>query len=247
MFAYLCEQPIGEQVLEGLVGKAYKDKAVYQVKWDSTMIEAREQVPEKPEKKRGRPPKNTPKPPQEPTVLEQPVTEEATASVEKLNKNCVYGCKKNSRGHIQTTKGYKLHLDVSDRGFPITAVVTRANVHDSQVAIPMEKLTEEKVLFFYSVMDNGYDADTITQYIVSRDRVPIIEANKRRDRERPPLDPTKQERYKIRTEVERANSPLKDSLLPKALYVKGYKKVSFVLMSAIVCLAALKFLQYFMS
>jgi hypothetical protein len=35
-------------------------------------------------------------------------------------------------------KGYKLHLDISDTGFPLTAVVTGANVHDSQPAIPKE-------------------------------------------------------------------------------------------------------------
>jgi hypothetical protein len=94
-------------------------------------------------------------------------------------------------------------------------------------------------------MDAGYDADTIRHYILSRDRIPIIDPNKRRDKARAPLDPAKKERYKIRTAVERANSHLKDSLLPKALYVKGYKKVSFVLMPAVVCLAALEFLQYF--
>ncbi|MDR1179713.1 MAG: transposase [Spirochaetales bacterium] len=252
MFAYLCGQGIWEQVLDGLVRNAYRGKAVCHVNRDSTMIEARERVEPKPkekeknpEKKRGRPPKNTPKPPEEPTVLEQQVTEAAQVSVEKLNRNCAYGCKKNSRGHVQTTKGYKLHLDVSDIGFPITAVITGANVHDSQLAIPMEKMTEGKVVFFYSLMDAGYDADTITRYILSRDRIPIIDPNKRRDKARPPLDPAKKERYKIRTTVERANSHLKDNLLPKTLYVKGYKKVSFVLMSAVVCLAALKFLQYF--
>jgi hypothetical protein len=39
--------------------------------------------------------------------------------------------------------------------------------------------------------------------------------------------------------VERANSHLKDNLIPRSIYVKGYKKVSFVLMGAVVCLAAL--------
>jgi len=38
----------------------------------------------------------------------------------------------------------QLHLDVTDRGIPVWAVVTGANVHDSQVAIPMGKWTERK-------------------------------------------------------------------------------------------------------
>jgi hypothetical protein len=49
----------------------------------------------------------------------------------------------------------------------------------------------------------------------------------------------------MRTEVERANSILKDWLLPGKLYVKGHTKVSFVLFSAVVCLAALRTFQYF--
>ena len=79
---------------------------------------------------------------------------------------------KNSQGNIETTKGYKLHLDVSDAGFPLTAVITGANVHDSQLAIPMEKLTEQKVISCYSLMDSGYDAKTIDDFIRSRERIP---------------------------------------------------------------------------
>jgi hypothetical protein len=52
-------------------------------------------------------------------------------------------------------------------------------------------------------------------------------------------------KFHMRTEVERANSILKDWLLPGKLYVKGHTKVSFVLFSAVVCLAALRTLQYF--
>jgi hypothetical protein len=45
--------------------------------------------------------------------------------------------------------------------------------------------------------------------------------------------------------MERANNLLKDWLLPGKLYVKGHKKVSFVLFSAALCLAALRMIQYF--
>ena len=122
-------------------------------------------------------------------------------------------------------------------------MVTAANVHDSQLDIPMEKLTEQKVTFCYSLMDSAFDAKTISDFIRSRERVPIIDPNKRKDENRPGLDPAKQERYKIRTTVERSNSHLKDNLIPKAIYVKGYTKVSFVLMASVLCLAVLKHLQ----
>jgi hypothetical protein len=42
-----------------------------------------------------------------------------------------------------------------------------------------------------------------------------------------------------------ANSHLKGSLIPRSIYVKGYKKVSFVLLTAVLCLAALKYPQLF--
>jgi hypothetical protein len=49
----------------------------------------------------------------------------------------------------------------------------------------------------------------------------------------------------MRTEVEWANSISKDRLLPGKLYVKGYAKVSFVLFAAVLCLAALRMIRYF--
>ena len=254
IFSYLADEEIWSPALDGLVKEAHEGKVVYHVNRDSTMVAAREKAApkdkkkmEKSKKKRGRPPKNSENAPKEPTELEKQVLQDADVSLEVLNKKCAFGCKKNSQGNIETTKGYKLHLDVSDAGFPLTAVITGANVHDSQLAIPMEKLTEQKVTFCYSLMDAAYDGKTIDGFIRSRERIPIIDPNKRNDENRPPLDPAKQERYKIRSTVERANSHLKDNLIPKALYVKGHTKVSFVLMASVLCLAAIKYLQFLVS
>jgi IS5 family transposase len=249
---FLSEQGILEQTLDGIVSMAHNGLVVYHVNRDSTAIPAREKAVKKaagkaakPVKKRGRPAKNTAKAPKEPTVIEKQAKQEAEISLESIDKACAWGCKKNSEGNVLFWKGYKLHLDVSDTGFPLTAVVTGANVHDSQLAIPMEQLTEMKVSFCYSLMDSAYDSAAIDEFVRSHGRIPIIDPNKRKDHDRPPLDPAKQERYKIRTTVERANSHLKDSLIPRSLYVKGYKKASFVLMTAVICLAALKYLQLF--
>jgi hypothetical protein len=250
VFACLPEEGLFGTALDGLVKEAHNGNVVYHTCRDSTMVAAREKAPvkkgkkaEKPKKKRGRPLKTTVKAQKEPTELENQVTQEPEISLEKLNKNCAWGCKKNSQGNVEFTKGYKLHLDVSDAGFPLTAIVTGANVHDSRLAIPMEKLTEQKVTFCYSLMDAAYDAKTITDFIHSRERVPIIDVNKRNNKNLPPLCPAKQERYKTRAAVERANSHLKDNLIPRSIYVKGYTKVSFVLMASVFCLAAIKYLQ----
>jgi hypothetical protein len=254
IFSHLSKEGIWYPALDALVKEAHEGKVVYHSCRDSTMVPAREKAApkadkkaKKPKKKRGRKPKNVVYEPKEPTNLEKQVLEEAAESLEKLNKTCAFGCKKNSQGKIEITKGYKLHLDVSDAGFPLTAVITGANVHDSQLAIPMEKLTEQKVTFCYSLMDAAYDAKTISGFIQSRGRVPIIDVNKRNDQNRAPLCPAQKERYKIRSAVERANSHLKDNLIPKALYVKGYTKVAFVLMASVFCLAILKYLQFVVS
>jgi hypothetical protein len=170
--AFLSGQNILEQTLDGMASMAHKGLVVYQVNRDSTAIPAREKVVKKAEKKapkqtkkRGRPAKNTPKPPQEPTVIEKQATQEAKTSLEGIDKACAWGCKKNSEGNGSFWKGYKLPLDVSDTGFPLTAVVTGANVHDSQLAIPMEQLTEKKVPFCYSLMDSAYDSKGIDEFI----------------------------------------------------------------------------------
>jgi hypothetical protein len=141
---------------------------------------------------------------------------------------------------------YKLHLDVSDGGFLLTACVTSAPVHDSQLAIPMEKLTEQKVQFGYRVMDAGYDAKTIHDFILSRERIPVIDPNNRGNENRPRCIRQNRNGIKSVPAVERSNSHLNDSFIPRAIFVKGITKVSCVLMAAVVCLAALKYLQYFL-
>ena len=254
VYGYLSERHIFDGALEKLAKETFKDKVVYHVCRDSTAIHARETVEKKKKKtppdtpkRRGRPRKTDEK--QEiqeiqPTEIEKQLTEESYVSLERLNKKCTRGFKKNNNTQLACWKGYKLHLDVSDSGFPITAIVTGADVQDCNMAIPMEKITEQRVTFCYSLMDKGYDANQIRTFIESRERVPIIDFRKRNNGTCQELDPAKRERYKIRTTVERANSHLKDMFIPKAIYVKGYTKVSFVLLSAVLCLAALKHLTF---
>jgi hypothetical protein len=257
-FAALSGTALMSETLDTLVRDAHRGRTVYHVSRDSTAIEAREKVKKKPrkeekkeKKRRGRPKRGENRPPKPENVLERQVHESAEKSLSDIDTACAHGCKKNSHGVTRFWTGYKLHLDVSvavqphDTGFPLSAFVSGANVHDSQLAIPLEKLTERKIFFCYSLTDAAYDSTVIDNFIRSRERIPIIDPNNRGSEYRPPLDPAKKERFKMRTEVERANSILKDRLLPGKLYVKGHSKVSFVLFSAVVCLAALRTLQYF--
>jgi IS5 family transposase len=250
-FSYLAELNLTEAVLTGMARAAHKGRTVLHICRDSSAIAAREKAPRKTPKKaekkvaiREKRDKNAPKPPKEPTVIEKQTAQDPHESINALNKHCAWGCKKNSQGNVSFWKGYKLHLDVTDTGFPVTFVVTGANVHDSQLAVPMEKLTAEKVQYCYSLMDSAFDSKQIEQFIYDSGHVPIIDPNCRKDKNRAPLDPPKQERYKNRATVERSYSMLKDWLVPRAIYVKGHTKISFVLSCSVLCLAAMKFLMF---
>ena len=131
------------QIHYHLVRKYREGTVCEHISRDSTMIPAREKaknrkkdVQEKPKRKRGRPKKTDPVIPKEPGVLEKQYSAKSSDGVKLLNQNCSWGGKKNSKGKIEYTRGYKLHLDTDDIGLIISALVTGANVHDSQVALP---------------------------------------------------------------------------------------------------------------
>ncbi len=92
-----------------------------------------------------------------------------------------------------------MRLGVTDMGIPVTAVVTGANVHDSQLAIPMGKLAECTIHYLYSLMDAAYDAHDIRNYIEGKGRAAIIDGNKRRSEEARSFDAAEKERFKIRS------------------------------------------------
>ena len=247
-FSYYAQQKLMEKVLAPLVTTYMGERIVGHICRDSTAIEAREKATNrkkevKPKGKRGRPKKGSKPKEKEQTVLEKQVSQTVEHSLSQLNRECSWGCKINSQGNNSYWKGYKLHLDVTDFGLPVSAVVTAANVHDSQVAIPLEKMSQERVIHLYSVMDSAYDATTISDYISGSGKVPIIDPNKRR-KEKRTLTPTEQQRFKVRSTVERANAHLKDWLIPSRIMVRGPDKVAHCLMCGVLLLAAIKILQY---
>ena len=89
------------------------------------------------------------------------------------------GPRKTVRAIEEYWRGYKLHLDVADGQIPISAVLTSASVHDSQVAIPLATMTTQRVTYLYELMDAAYDADHIHQQSRSLGHVPIIDPKHR--------------------------------------------------------------------
>ena len=95
---------------------------------------------------------------------------------------------------------------MTEEGIPVSAIITGANVHDSQCAIPLERMTEQRINFRSTLMDSAYDAKSISQFVRDRGRIPIIDHNPRRKDSREAFDAVTKEHYKKRSVVERANS-----------------------------------------
>jgi hypothetical protein len=109
--------------------------------------------------------------------------------LDDLPRSCNVGSKKNSKGYQETWAGYKLHLDVADGQIPISCILTSASLHDSQAAIPLARLTAQRVTHLYDLMDSAYDARLIhehpprrTAWGTSRSSMPIRAAIRRRRR-----------------------------------------------------------------
>ena len=139
------------------------------------------------------------------------------------------------RGH--SWKGYKLHLDIADGGIPVSAVLTSASVHDSQVAIPLEEMTGRRVVSLYSLMDSAYDAKEIREFVANRGKVAIVEPRKH-SRQTITMDPAERKRYGERTTVERVNGRLKDDFGARHVRVRGHAKVMAHLMFGVLALTA---------
>jgi len=242
-FAEFAEMRLGEKVHEALVGQWVKPELVGHISRDATAIEGREKPTAKPKppkpapRKKGRPRRGEVREPKPETRLERQGRQSAQEALAELPVYCDVGAKKNSKGYKQAWIGYKLHVDVNDCGLPISAVMTAASLHESQVAIPLMKMTSERIDYLYDLMDSAYDAQPIYEMSRSLGHVPIIDKNDRR-KEVIPLAPHEAVRYRERTVAERFNSRLKEGFGAGNVMVRGAAKVSLHLMFGIIALFA---------
>lgn len=173
-----------------------------------------------------------------------------------LPRQCDIGAKVNSQGNEQYWRGYKLHLDVADGQIPISAVLTSASLHDSQVAIPLMTLSSQRVVHLYELMDSAYDAADIHAHSRQLNHVPIIAPHPRRgtkkssqvpkvfpDKLAPQLSWAQQERFKVRTMSERVNARLKDEFGASQIRVRGAAKVMAHLMFGVLVLTVDQWLR----
>jgi hypothetical protein len=267
-FAEFATRNLPERVHEQLIRHHLAGHIIGHLARDATEIEAREKPrrrspddpppPAAPKRRRGRPRKDEERPAKPLTRIERQRTQPLKEMRAALPTQCDVGVKRNSKGHQETWIGYKLHLDTADGMVPVSAILTAASTHDSQVAIPLARTSEQRVVWLYDVMDAAYDAQPIIEDCLAAGRVPVIDRNTRRDtalkaeiaaeRARRRLihmpDPTDLT-YNERTNAERANGRLKDELGGRFLRVRGHIKAFCHLMFGVVVLAADSILRLF--
>lgn len=242
-------------IVGGLAQSMYRDTIVGNILRDSTTLEAcdkavkRQKVAkeQKEKRKRGRKKKGS----QEELEYKKRLLEEGSEhvitkqlgqtpeqSIASLDTNCAFGAKTNAQGVPEYAKGYKAHIDVTDNGIPTAFVITGANVHDSQVAIPLEQLTARRVTSLYSLSDSGYYSKDIDAFIESSGKVALTDPARRRNAI--PFSPSERLHFKKRTTVERTNSQMKLYYLPR-LFTHGYKKFKFVVGLALCLVSVIQF------
>jgi hypothetical protein len=223
-FEEFAQGQLPERLHEAMVGQYVGPKLIGHVSRDATAIEGREKPVKKEPKakpearKKGRPRKGEVRPPPEPKRLEVQPHRTLAENLADLPTNCDVGCKRNSQGYTETWIGYKLHLDGVDGDIPVSAILTSASVHDSQVAIPLAQKTFDRVQNLYDLMDAAYDAPQIEAFCKQLGHVPIIDPNPRGGEPRE-LEPAAQRRFAERSSIERVNSNLKDNFGGK--FVRG--------------------------
>lgn len=193
-------------------------------------------------KKRGRRRKGEPQPEKDKTRLEVFCGSTPAEIDRALPKECDWGCKKNSKGKVESWKGDKLHLLVGEGEIPLSAILTSASVHDSQAAPYLLKKGTKKLIPLYTAMDAAYDAKPLWTLCGKLGIVPLIESNSR-GKEKTPMDPAQAERYKTRSTSERANSLLKECFGGRQIRVRGPQKVFAHLMFGVVVLTATQLLR----
>ncbi len=241
-FAEYAKAGLGTVVHDALVKGHLGTELIGHISRDSTALVGREKPakkvkPPKTRKKRGRPVQGEVRPSAEPKRLDIQRCQTAEEALAQLPKVCDRGVKKNAKGDTETWNGYKLHLDINDCGLPISAALTSASVHDSQVAIPLMKLTASKVTSCYDVTDAAYDASQIWDQRRDLGHVPIIDRTPR-GQDVVPMAPHEAVRYNERTSAERGNGRFKDEFGGRNVQVRGPDKVTMHAMFGIITLFA---------
>ena len=262
-FAEFAESQLAERVHAAIIDTHLGNQLIGHICRDSAAITAREKPEKKavkaaatPPKKRGRPKKGEERI-KEPTRLEkQSAGMSLTEMKDDLPTACNVGTKRNSKGYKTSWIGYKLHIDAADGGIPVSCLLTSASLHDSQAAIPLAELSNQRVSSCYDLMDAAYDAPQIKQHSESLGHVPLIDENPRSKERKAEVEAELKRkrkagyktseaiRYNERGTVERVNGRLKDDFGARMVRVKGHAKVMAHLMFGVIALTVDQLMKF---
>ncbi len=245
-FSEFSRNSLTQKIHEAMVKKHCGTKLAGHISRDSTAIESREKPMKRKKdiapanrRKRGRPRKGEVTPPKPKKRIELQAERSLEENLKDLPSACNVGTKKNSKGYKDTWIGYKLHLDCIDGDIPVSAILTSAALHDSQVAIPLAQMSSERVMNLYDLMDAAYDSPQIHTFSETLGHKPIIDHNPRRGKKKH-MDPATKMRFKERSSAERINAYLKDNYGGRKIRVKGEAKVMTHLMFGVISITAMQ-------
>lgn len=244
-FAEFAEAGLAERTHAALIKETLGEQLIGHISRDGTAIEARERPSPRDAsaapapvaaKKRGRPGRDEIR---EVTSgkLAQQQGKPLAQLLKELPRKCDRGSKCNAQGYKNSWNGYKLHIDTTDCGVPVSALLSSASMHDSLAAIPLALMTAERVTNCYDLMDAAYCSGVLREHSRSLGHVPLIDHNPRRG-EKIEFTPSEAQRYKERSQAERTNARLKDDYGGRQVRVKGNAKVMSHLMFGILALTA---------
>jgi Transposase domain (DUF772)/Transposase DDE domain len=256
--AGFADSELPQYLHKALIETTQKDRLIGHFSRDSTEIEAREKSVFKPVpiptatsvRKRGRPKNGKTPPPPEPKRLERQATMTLEQMLDDLPRECNVGAKKNSKGYKESWIGYKFYIDAADGQIPISCILTSASLHDSRAAIPLARMTAQRVTNLYALSDSAYDAPPIHEQIRALRRVPIIDINPRRDAQLKVELQAEAKRQKLlnfeyaedvryrEPTMERVNARLKDEFGTRSVRARGNAKAMCHFLFGIVALAA---------
>jgi hypothetical protein len=187
--------------------------------------------------KRGRPRKDEVRLPAKESPIARQRKQILPQMLSEIPTACDRGAKCNAQGYKIAWNGYKLHIDTSDYGVPISALLSSASMHDSRAAIPLSLISQQRVTNLYDLMDAAYCSVEIHEHCRSLGHAPIIDHNPRGGAKEE-FEPADAIRYRERTVAERINARLKDEFGGRHVMVKGAEKVMSHLMFGILALSA---------
>jgi hypothetical protein len=164
-------------------------------------------------------------------------TQTLAQMIQEIPTACDRGTKCNAQGYKISWNGYKLHLDTADRGVPVSALLSSASMHDSRAAMPLSRMSAQRVTNLHDLMDAAYCSHEIREDSRGLGHVPLIDHNPRKGT-KIEFAPAEAVRYNERTAAERSNARLKDEFGGRHVMVKGAAKVSCHLMFGVLVLSA---------